>query len=63
MPAPPGLQEMSITLITLINDMGDKMLKLFEGGGNADEFLMKPRWDRLAESFRVTVLNSRPRLS
>jgi GTP-binding protein EngB required for normal cell division len=62
MPAPPGLQQMSIALTTLINDFGDKMLKLFEGGGNADDFLLKPRWDRLAEGFRVTVLNSRPKL-
>lgn len=62
LPIPPGLQEMSIALTTLINEFRDKMFKLFEGGGNADEFLLKPYWDRLAEGFRHKVLTSRPRL-
>jgi hypothetical protein len=62
MPTPPDLQQMSIILTTLINDFNDKIIRLFEGGRNADQYLLKSRWDRLAEAFRADLLNSRPKL-
>jgi hypothetical protein len=62
LPAPPGLQYLSIAMTHLINEFKDRMIKLFEGGGDADRFLLNAEWDNDAERFRTKLMDSRPRL-
>ena len=62
LPPPPGLQYISIALTHLINAFKERMSKLFEGGGDATQFTFRCEWNRLVESFRGKVMNSRPRL-
>jgi GTP-binding protein EngB required for normal cell division len=62
LPPPPGLQHLSIALTHLINAFKERMSKLFEGGGDATQFTFRREWNRVVESFRGKIMNSRPRL-